>query len=259
MEKEVRKISAQQFRRLLSLVYQGTEEKSELAKIIDDEAEKLSEFIKDKAQWSQYYELPYSHFVAFFYIALGLREKIAEINSSKDPIESVIAWGETEPESPLNLEELSDEEKMVVFGLMVAMIRNFTSIQIFHVPINELIQKAKEEDDALFDAIFVDRHVMNTPTAAARIARAEIIDDGHFFDLLTKAITKTRPRRPKKDFDILRMMLSILDEAIGISNLSYEEVHKLIVDDLQLYPDDLKDSFSGLKKLLQRRKKHIGT
>ena len=54
-------------------------------------------------------------------------------------------------------------------------------------------------------------------------------------------------------------MLSALDEATGLSNLSYEQIHSLMVDDLQLYPDDAKDSFSGLKKLIQRRQKDIGT
>ena len=54
-------------------------------------------------------------------------------------------------------------------------------------------------------------------------------------------------------------MLTALDQAGGLDNLSYESMHQLSVDDLELYPDNLKDSFSGLKKLIQRRKKTVGT
>jgi len=259
MEKELGKLSSQQFRRLFALVHKGLDEQLDLEKAISADPDKVSNFIKDKAQWSIYYELPYPHFLGLFFIALGLSNKIKEFASFEDPQEAVISWAESDPMPPPESDDLSDEEKITIFGLMMAMTRNFSAIQQFHIPINSLIEKAKEDDEALFDAILVDRHVINTPTATSRIACAEATNDGQFFDLLTKAINKTRPRRPKEDFDILRFMLSALDEATGLSNLSYEQIHSLMVDDLQLYPEDTKDSFSGLKKLIQRRQKDIGT
>lgn len=259
MKKEFGKLSSQQIKRLLALVEKGLDEKLDLEQSINEDPNKVSNFIKDKAHWSIYYELPYPHFLGLFFIALGFSDKIKEFASLEDPQEAVISWGESEPMLSPEPDDQSDEEKIIIFGLMMAMTRNFSAIQQFHIPINDLIAKAKEDDEALFDAITVDRHVLNTPTATTRIARAEATNDGQFFDLLTKAINKTRPRRPKEDFDILRYMLSALDEATGLSNLSYEQIHSLMVEDLQLYPDDVKDSFSGLKKLIQRRQKDIGT
>ncbi len=258
-EKEFGKLSSQQFKRLLDLVQKVLSEDIDLEQFIDENPDKVSNFIQDKVQWSIYYELPYPHFLGLFFIALGLNDKIKELASLDDPQEAAISWGESDPMLPPEPDDQSDEEKFLVFGLMIAMTRNFSAIQQFHISINELIYKAKEDDEALFDAILVDRHVINTPTATTRIARAEATNDEAFFDLLSKAIRKTRPRRPQEDFDILRFMLSALDEAAGLSNLSYEQIHCLIVDDLQLYPDNAKDSFSGLKKLIQRRKKDIGT
>lgn len=259
MKKDFGKLSSQQFERLLVLVQKGLGEKIDLETAIDKDPDKVSNFIKDKAHWSIYYELPYPHFLGLFFIALGLSDKLKEFASFEDPQEAVITWAESDPMPTPEPDDLSDEEKITIFGLMMAMIRNFSAIQQFHIPINSLIEKAKEDDEALFDAILVDRHVINTPTASSRIARAEFTHDGKFFDQLAKAIKKTRPKRPKEDFDILRYMLSVLDEAAGLSNLSYEQIHSLMVDDLQLYPDDVKDSFSGLKKLIQRRQKDIGT
>ena len=54
-------------------------------------------------------------------------------------------------------------------------------------------------------------------------------------------------------------MLSVLEESKGLSDLASEEIYSLFVDDLHLYPDASKDSFSGLIKFIQRRKKDIGT
>ena len=259
-EKEFGKLSSQEFRRLFALIHESSQEKEEFEKDLKDNPEQFSKFLNNIAPWSVYYELPYAHFYALFFVATGMDEQVIELSKSEDPDVAVIEWAESDPDSELNIEELSKEEQSVLFGLFIAMIRNFTSMQLFHVTINELLIKARNgDDDALLDAIYVDRHVLNCPTSTLRIARAEAREEENFLDALSRAIKRSRPRRPSKEYDITRVMLTALDQAKGLDNISYESIHDLFVDDLQIYPDDKKDSFSGLKKLIQRRKKAVGT
>jgi hypothetical protein len=259
IEKEFGKLSSQQLRRLFSLLYQGIDNQKELDDLIAEDPEKLSKLFTDDAEWWMYYELPYHQFLAQFFLAFGLGEKIKELAAEEDPQDATLTWAESDPESPLDPNELSDAEKTVSLCLVFAMMKNFTSIKLFHMSINDLLIKAEENDKYFFDALLVDRHVLNTTFATNRIAKAEILGGEQFFDHLSKAIKKSRPRRPKEDLDMFRYMLTALDESMSLSNLSYEKIHEVMVDDLQLYPDDMKDSFSGLKKLIQRRQKYIGT
>jgi len=261
MEKEFGKLSSQEFRRLFALVHQGSQDKEEFEKELKEDPEYFSKFIDAVGLWSHFYELTYNNLLVAFFIATGLIDQVLALISSDDPNAAALEWAESDPESPLEVESLPEDERKVVFGLFVTMIRNLTAMQLFHVPINDLLEKVRSSDDdeALFNAIYVDRHVLNSPTAMIRIARAEISEDNDFFDLLTQAINRSRPRRPEEDYDILRVMLTALDQAAGLDNLSYESMHQLLVDDLEIYPVDLKDSFSGLKKLIQRRQKAIGT
>lgn len=259
MKKEFGKLSSQEFRCLFALVHQTSQEKENLEKDIKENPKQFSRFLDNIAPWSVYYELPYTHFYALFFIATGLIDQVKQLSTTDDPNAAAIAWGESYPDSPLNIEELSQDEQSILFGLFIAMMRNFTSMQLFHVSINDLLIKARSGDDALLDAIYVDRHVLNCPTATKRIARAEAKGEEGFLDALSRAIKRSRPRRPSKEYDITRVMLTALDQAKGLDNISYDAIHDLFVADLQIYPDDKKDSYSGLKKLIQRRNKAVRT
>jgi len=122
-----------------------------------------------------------------------------------------------------------------------------------------LVERAANGDDeALFMAVLVDRAVVQAEPIAQRICHAQMLGDESFMNQLAKAITRTKPRRPSQEYDDLRLILQLLDEASGLDTSTDEELYQLLVEDLELYPDDRKDPLAGLKKLIQKRKRVHG-
>jgi hypothetical protein len=117
---------------------------------------------------------------------------------------------------------------------------------------------AAGDDDALFDAVLVDTTAMHAEPIAERIAYATITGDRSFLDKLAKAITKTRAKKPKKDLNDLRFSLALLDDVEALEKMTHLEVHDLLIEDLELHPSPGKDTFSSLRKLIQKRKTQAG-
>lgn len=64
----------------------------------------------------------------------------------------------------------------------------------------------------LFDAVLIDRTVISTPSVAKRLQIAQLMRDESFFNKLSKSITRTRARKPNKEFNDLRFMMAALKE-----------------------------------------------
>lgn len=75
-----------------------------------------------------------------------------------------------------------------------------------------------------------------------------MMDDNSFMDRLAKAITKTKPSRPKIELDDTRFLLDLLENVAGLDNLSNKIVDELIADDLQAIPGG--NSYDRISKLL---------
>ncbi|MEX2492303.1 MAG: hypothetical protein WD425_11130 [Nitrospirales bacterium] len=260
MIKEFGNLSRKDIRKFYAQLHHVILEKLDLDHLIQENPELFEKHIKHLPPWSIYYELPYTHFLGVFFKCIGMFEIVDQLQKQEDPYGAIIDWAESDPEAPDEMYNLPIEEQAVFLSIFMAMLRNFESIQRHFLSLNHLIERARQgEDEALFDAVTVDSMVLSGPTASARIAEAEFYSDKRFFDLLSKAITKTRPRRPRQDLDDARYLIAVFDEAQTLAACSYEEIHDVLVEDLQVYPDDIKDSFEGLKKLISRRKRPAGT
>lgn len=139
-------------------------------------------------------------------------------------------------------------------------IYQMASFSMFSQSLSELVNKAKSDDEALFDAVLVDRSVVGCAPIVQRIQYAQLISDESFMESLSKAMTRTRPRRPAKGHDDLRYMLEAMDDMKMYESATKAELFDIFANDLELYElDGKEDPFSGFKRLLERRAKRKAT
>lgn len=258
-EKEFGKLSKEQLERILALLHRAISDKLELETALKDKPEQFELLIQNAIPWCYFYEIPYIHFLAVFIYSMGLSDQIQDLAKQEDPQEAVITWTENDPEVPDYVYDYTDEEKGMFLSMLMAMLKNIEAIQLFHRSMNDLIIAGRGgNDEAFFDAVLIDRVAVGCPSILERITIAEFANDRDFGNLLSKAITKTRPRRPKPELDFARYMASVLDEAIGLSNMSVEAIYDVLVVDLEVYPAHGADPFEGVKKFVQRRSKSVG-
>lgn len=165
-------------------------------------------------------------------------------------------------ETPLDIEldlstvakpEVKEEAAGLVTLMILAWRGHLRAMDMFGQGIDELLDKAfanERDDDALFRAVLADRAVLGSPDVQARIAEAALISDEEFFASLSKALTQTKPRRPKQQYDELRFLIGALDEHQMLEGLTWDEIADLFIEQLSLYPNEGEDPVAGLKKLV---------
>ena len=50
-------------------------------------------------------------------------------------------------------------------------------------------------------------------------------------------------------------MVELLDQSIGLKNISHKKIYNLLVEDLELYPETGKDAMKGFEKFIERQLK----
>lgn len=244
---------------LYARFHQLNTEAHELPIIAREKRRKVEELLGHCFPWSYWYELPYKQSLGVFLILAGLESLTIKASKSDNPSKTILDYLDTDPD-PLNEAELGDEEKSVLISLFMSILYQLRSLSIFCLPLSDLVEKAKTDDDALLDAVVVDRSVVSCPSIAQRIQFAQLSDDESFLNKLAKAITRTRPRRPESQYDDLRFMLEALDEMKEYAGATIQEKYDLLAVDLELFDTEQnKDAFEAFKKLLRRRNIRKGT
>jgi hypothetical protein len=201
-----------------------------------------------------YYDYSLAHVIGLFFHHLGLLDFLHKVVTSEEPHKKLALACVDNAEIDIAFELVSEEQQLEAMTVTLAIFGHLRALQMYSQPIDRLMARVGEgDDDALFEAVMVDRTVMATKTIAKRIARAQLIDDRSFFDKLAKSITRTKPRRPNPEYDDLRFIIEVIDEAKSISAFTYEQLANVLIDDLQLYPDAGADPVSGLTKFIQKR------
>lgn len=240
-------------RDLYARFHQLNNEVDELPQIAREKRAKVEGLLKYCFPWSHWYELPYKQSLGIFLILAGLESLIIDASKSDNPQKTIFDYLETDPD-PLNEAELDDEDKSVFISLFMSILHQMRSLSIFSTTLSDLVEQAKTDDEALLNAVVVDRSVVSSPSIAQRIQFAQLSDDESFLNKLAKAITRTRPRRPESEYDDLRFMLEALDEMEEYKNATQQEKFDLLAVDLELFDiEGNKDAFEAFKKLLRRR------
>lgn len=255
MEKEFGKLSIQQLRAFYAAYYSTQEQQKEIAKEAALKEEKIQILLASVGAWGAGYEIPYLKILAMFLVVTGLWEELADAARADDPQQAVLDLIESSWEP----EHLTEEEEKQSIGLFLVVLGNQNSLKMFNQPLSDLVAKAAEGDEeAALQAVTVDRAAVQAEPIARLICRAQLAGDESFMNRLARAITRTKPRRPREDLDDVRFLLEMLDEAKGLENIAHKALYDVLIDDLEVYPDTGKDAMSGLKKLIQKRKQQIG-
>jgi hypothetical protein len=243
---------------ILAGLVEASQTMSESARAHKKNPEKVRKFFADIGGWGHLYELPITHLLVASMIVLGWVDQVTAAAASNDPNRTL--WDSIDTDEAVNnVEALAEEEQAIVWALVFAVIGNITARGMFNRWLSDLVSDAaRGDDEALFNAVVADRVAVQSRPIAGRISEAQMVGDESFMNRLAKAITRTRPRRPKPEYDLARYMLDVIHELVGPGEITHEALYHVLVEKLRLYPDDGKDPMSGLKKLIQKRNRQVG-
>jgi len=163
--------------------------------------------------------------IACFLAIIDLLDDVINISEQPNPEELMLDL--LESDITIDDEDLTKEEQAALASLGMAVFIQVDSLSAFSEPINDLIQRLKGGDDqALFDAVLIDRTTVSTPSAAKRLQTAQLMRDESFFQKLAKAITRTRARKPNKEYNDLRFIMVAIKEHSCYSRTSKEELYQ---------------------------------
>jgi len=257
MEKEFGHLSREEVKRVYSSLHEYNLEAEDLHQAAR-ESDKLGSVV---IPWVEYYEMPFLRHLALYLLVLGVDEELKEISLADDPIAAFLNFfidGEYDfSDEP---EDFDDDEKQVITAMVMALMGQIESFKQFSQSLSGLIDRVRQGDeDALFRAITVDRTVVACPTIVRHISLAQARNDEAFMDKLAKAITRTKPVRPKPQFDDMRFMLEAVVEVEGIEAFTTVQLEDILANDLELYPNDSDYSSRAFRKMIQKRNKMVGT
>lgn len=237
LDKEYGKLTASQFAELVGFI-------PVLLKIIKDANEHIAcvPLVKfDEAMTGDYgyycyvYERPFAEHLDSVLVGLNRQHDLHTLVASTDPSEAVL-------ESLRHMDDVEDDrpwhegfQKGEVLALVFALGRTITSMTTYGRSISGLLEDVRERNDqeALFKAIRMDRAVIGCPTAMRLISRAQLRDNKAFFKRLRTALAGPG-KKQWEGREVMRYAFIILSE-MNIQ-LSEEELETLMVDVLKAYP-----------------------
>ena len=210
--------------------------------------------------WYPAYELDFK-IISSYLVVLMKMDREYDIGCEKgDPYQHVIDLIKSNRDPPVNAEDLGAEKLAHLEICFRCMIMNFICFASYRTDLHNLLAEARNgHKDSLFKAINIDHSIVNTKTAAGIIATANLINDGEFFDMLSRAIKGGYPRKPSKKQALLNFFTYIIEDAVGEEPINYEALHKLFTEEIPLYPNvlELQDSFGSFKKQLYRTRHRV--
>lgn len=255
---KVRKLTPHERKIILAGIYSSRLEFESLSDSAKS-AKNLNDLI---VPWGAWYELSLSQHLAAFLLCMGFKDWLIDVRESEDPVgEFICMLSELDDiEFDQWADNLDQEEKRIFTSLVLAMQGQIEAVSQYSMPMSELVKRAGEGDhEALFQAVTIDRSVVNSSPVAKQICLAQVLSDESFMNRLSKAITRTKPARPDKKLDDMRFMLEALVEGVGIDGFTKSELEDILKGDLELYENDSDYSRRAFNKLIQKRNERVGT
>lgn len=264
-KKKISQKARHHFREIRDLYYRFKSVEDMLESEIDEESKASVEFLQAVHPWVMFYSISAKDLTIMTFIMMGFLEGLEKAAKSEEPIDEFLKFckeiydGEHDEEYEESIKDFTDEEWGIYLAMVFAMLGNIEGMRAYHKPVSRLLVEGETNEKQLLQAIRVDRSVIAHPIVLKKISVAQILDDEPFMNKLAKALTRTIPRGVH-DLDDFRYMVEILEEKDGLTTYSYEELADLFINELDVYKEkNHGDGAAAIKKLLQRRKKVMGT
>ncbi len=230
-----------------------TENIREIPKLFENNKNQFYEWLSIAPPWHFWYELPFNVVLVIFLKTIGIWEQFVEAGKQLDPYEAILNIPEIEEEpSDGKVTQYDDEDRANLISVMMAVFGNIRSIQIYSKLLNDLLRDGEESDEALLNAILIDRSIVSSPTASRRIQYAVATNDEPFLTALSKAIKNERPRKISKDLDDIRFVFAVLEETGDLGNLPVDELYEIVTSELHAYPGIAGSTHERFKKFYYR-------
>ena len=183
--------------------------------------------------WAWVYEYPFVLHLSVAVHVLNLTDWINEVAAADDPQQRVLDDLHKETSDEFH----PDVQPQHGLGLVVSVSRTMQSILLYGRSLSALIQEVRDNNDldCLFRAIKVDRTVVNCPTVADCIAKAELRHDEAFFKRLSNAF-KGPSKKEWAGLAGMKLSFNVLRE-FELNDLSDDELEQLMVHTLDVYKD----------------------
>ena len=254
-QKEYGKLTAEQFKQLIQQLPELRKEGESLEDVVKSASkERINELLEKDFYWAEVYELTFIEHLAFLMMALDKVEFLKEAKNAPDPTQHFMDnFGVDDDIDHWSGGWKGLFKKQDLIGLVFALQRTILSIMIYQKTMQTLVEEVRQgNDDSLFDAVRLDRSSVACPTFAARIAKAELTNDKHFFIRLRNAF-KGPTQKHWQSYQDLRFALFTLRD-LGFDNLTDDQLVNLLVKQLKVYPDRF-EARKNLRKQYNQSKK----
>lgn len=266
MKKKMSKKSRRWLKEFLDHVYEIDEERAEIASEFIKKNKKVIELLRPVKPWGELYMKSDAQILISFFHLIGMDHLLIALASSGKSVDvyqqllNDLWYGEAGEEADHKIDEMSATERGEFFALLYALIGNMDGLRFYSCSVSAQVVRAQSEEpevakEAILEAVATDRVALSNSVIAKRIALAQISQDNGFMHELTKAITRTKPRR-KHDLDDFRYMAEVVDELDGLENYSIDDFTDVCVNTLKVLPPDI--TTDAVKKNLQKRKAKKG-
>ena len=251
MPKEYKKLTGNQFRQLVDLLpVMQAQQQEMLSDLAATSEERWTELLKGDYNWGWCYELPFTSHIAISFVALGLGEYLKETASQPDPQQVIL----DDAHKDLIESHHPEFEIQDILGLVMSLGKTINSICLYGRSLSALVEEVREKGDleSLFNAVRVDRTVLNCPTVADCIAKAELRSDQAFFTKLQLAL-KGPSKKQMASLAGMKFSFATLKE-LEINDLSDIQLEKLMVETLEVYakvgsaPKNLRAHYQHFRK-----------
>ena len=146
-KKEFGKITVEHLQQILALLPFLDQARPELAQLILEKPEKASKLFKNGLSWCQFYELPFASHLRVFSEIAGLNEFINSAVASVDPYSEMMKLDGDPDYQNWNGGTNQKYEIHHLLGVLYSLMGTLDSLMLYGFYINELLEKATEQDD----------------------------------------------------------------------------------------------------------------
>lgn len=250
------KLNLDQLKQLTRVLVETRSAIPELEQTLRTKKSKIKAILGGQISWVHFYEMPFEQHMACSLFVLDWQDEIKKAARSDDPYRYFFEFADYlyyHDDGEWSGGYQGQFQKHHLVEVVISLLRTMKSIMVYQKSLSTLVAEAgQNHDKALFDAIRIDRTIINCGVAKQRLSLAEMTNDKKFYQHLAKAL-KGPDRKHWAGLETMRYVMKALVDT-GSDQLKGENIEQLFVDHLKLYPQTAGAQKNLLKHFLAAKK-----